>query len=81
MLRYCEVGYKVIGFDIDQTKLMRFVLEIHISSIFHRASIKNATRVALIRQLISRVRGKWTRSFFAFQLRSTNIANLTLALS
>ena len=21
MLRYCEVGYRVIGFDIDQTKV------------------------------------------------------------
>src|ERR1035437_8057131 len=21
MLRYCEVGYKVVGFDIDQTKV------------------------------------------------------------
>ncbi|NDR67521.1 hypothetical protein FPJ12_27795, partial [Klebsiella pneumoniae] len=45
MLRYCEVGYKVIGFDIDQTKVDalhagRSYIE-HISS----ASIRNATEL------------------------------------
>ena len=44
MLRYCEVGYKVIGFDIDQSKVDALragnsYIE-HISS----ASIKDATR-------------------------------------
>ena len=44
MLRYCEVGYKVVGFDIDQTKVDalragKSYIE-HISS----ASIENAVR-------------------------------------
>ena len=81
MLRYCEVGYKVIGFDIDQDKVDSLLAGNSYIEHIPAAHIRHATEHGFEPTTdFSRAR-EVDALILCVPTRSTSIANRTSALS